>query len=132
MTVLAMCKLTATSFPSLSFSISFSLHISVYCSQLHTLFLSSSASHSTKTINLAPILSLAAACTSGPSWCCSFCHFLLFSTLPPSSCSLEFTYSCTCCAFYLKLISRIFPLGEMAQSYKTVFGLSISLCVNIT
>lgn len=85
----------ANSHACFSSRLSFCLHASVYCSQLHTLFLPSSASRSAKTINLAAILSLVAARRLLPDPRCCSCHFLLFSTLPLSSCSLEFTSLCT-------------------------------------
>lgn len=47
-TVLAMCKLHSYTLLFTSCSLSFCLHSSVYCSQLHTCFLPSAASDSTK------------------------------------------------------------------------------------
>lgn len=95
----------------------------------YSLFFSpSSASCSTKTINLATILSLVAVSTSGPSGCCSSCHLLLFSALTPQSCCLISTYLCS---FHPKLLPRYSPVDLMRQSCKTVTFLSISFTVNV-
>ncbi len=73
---------------------------------------------STRAINLAPIVSLGASCTSGPSRCCSCCHFLLFSKPHHHLILFSWIHLIVHLCFYLKLISRMFPLAAAAQSYE--------------
>lgn len=110
-TVLAMCKVTAIrSLLFLSFSLS--VCTSLFTVHNHILFFSTSASHSTKPINLAPIFSL----------CCSLyfrlLFFLSFSFVVNTSSLILFSWFhlLVYLSFYLKLISRIFPLDAMVQS----------------